>query len=149
LDRQSAMPRYCSRCKQHIDGNSRGPWPLRAMCVKCARTMLVTILALAACAGGGFVAGHYTRRPVNFTFIGTRVDPQLGSPVQPAQTGATAGPAAAAGSGATASVPDTAAVRPVGIGFGICGAPTKSGKPCQRRVRGGGYCWQHRDKVHG
>jgi hypothetical protein len=26
----------------------------------------------------------------------------------------------------------------------ICGAPTKSGKPCQRRVRGGGRCYQHR-----
>jgi hypothetical protein len=29
---------------------------------------------------------------------------------------------------------------------GICGAPTRSGKPCQRKVKGGGYCWQHRDK---
>jgi hypothetical protein len=28
----------------------------------------------------------------------------------------------------------------------ICGAPTKSGKPCQRKVKGGGYCYQHRDK---
>jgi hypothetical protein len=27
----------------------------------------------------------------------------------------------------------------------ICGAPTRSGKPCQRRVKGGGRCWQHRD----
>ncbi|HJQ22634.1 MAG TPA: hypothetical protein VKA60_01875 [Blastocatellia bacterium] len=28
----------------------------------------------------------------------------------------------------------------------VCGAPTRSGKPCQRKVKGGGYCWQHRDK---
>jgi hypothetical protein len=28
----------------------------------------------------------------------------------------------------------------------ICGAPTRSGKPCQRKVKGGGYCWQHREK---
>lgn len=28
----------------------------------------------------------------------------------------------------------------------ICGAPTRSGKPCQRKVKGGGYCYQHRDK---
>lgn len=26
----------------------------------------------------------------------------------------------------------------------ICGAPTKKGTPCSRRVRGGGRCWQHR-----
>lgn len=29
---------------------------------------------------------------------------------------------------------------------GICGAPTASGRLCQRKVRGGGYCWQHKDK---
>jgi hypothetical protein len=27
---------------------------------------------------------------------------------------------------------------------GICGAPTKSGKACQRRVKSGGRCYQHR-----
>lgn len=26
----------------------------------------------------------------------------------------------------------------------ICGAMTKKGRPCQRRVAGGGYCYQHR-----
>jgi len=25
----------------------------------------------------------------------------------------------------------------------FCGAPTKKGTPCSRRVRGGGRCWQH------
>lgn len=28
----------------------------------------------------------------------------------------------------------------------ICGARTKKGTPCQRRVRGTGRCWQHRGK---
>jgi hypothetical protein len=38
---------------------------------------------------------------------------------------------------------------PFGLGKkgGICGAPTRSGRPCSRRVKGGGFCWQHRDKV--
>ncbi|MDH3493528.1 MAG: hypothetical protein OEM82_08265 [Acidobacteriota bacterium] len=27
----------------------------------------------------------------------------------------------------------------------FCGAPTKKGTPCARRVRGGGRCWQHKD----
>ena len=26
---------------------------------------------------------------------------------------------------------------------GYCGHPTKSGGSCSRRVKGGGYCWQH------
>ena len=25
-----------------------------------------------------------------------------------------------------------------------CGAPTKDGTPCKRKVSGGGYCWQHK-----
>ncbi|MCA1555976.1 MAG: hypothetical protein LC747_04720, partial [Acidobacteria bacterium] len=28
----------------------------------------------------------------------------------------------------------------------ICGARTKKGTPCSRRVRGTGRCWQHRGK---
>jgi hypothetical protein len=27
-----------------------------------------------------------------------------------------------------------------------CGAPTKRGRPCRRKVKGEGRCWQHRDK---
>ena len=30
-----------------------------------------------------------------------------------------------------------------GSGSSICGATTKDGTPCQRKVSGGGYCWQH------
>jgi hypothetical protein len=28
----------------------------------------------------------------------------------------------------------------------ICGAPTKRGRPCRRKVKGEVRCWQHRDK---
>jgi hypothetical protein len=28
----------------------------------------------------------------------------------------------------------------------VCGARTKKGTPCQRRVRGPGRCWQHRGR---
>jgi len=28
--------------------------------------------------------------------------------------------------------------------IGYCGQPTRNGKPCKRRVRGGGPCWQHK-----
>jgi hypothetical protein len=29
----------------------------------------------------------------------------------------------------------------------FCGAETKKGTPCSRRVKGGGRCWQHEGKV--
>ncbi len=29
----------------------------------------------------------------------------------------------------------------------FCGAPTKKGAPCSRRVRGGGRCWQHKGQT--
>lgn len=29
----------------------------------------------------------------------------------------------------------------------FCGAPTKKGTPCSRRVRGGGRCWQHKGQT--
>lgn len=31
-----------------------------------------------------------------------------------------------------------------GSGSTYCGAPTKDGTPCKRKVSGGGYCWQHK-----
>ncbi len=29
----------------------------------------------------------------------------------------------------------------------FCGAPTKKGTPCSRRVKGGGRCWQHKGQT--
>jgi len=120
------------------------------MCSKCGGGRLITILTLAGGVAGGFVAGHYTARPVTFNFIGSRIDPPLHSGAPRAEQSAV--PVGVTGSREAATSPSTsgtALARPLYTGFGICGAPTKSGKSCQRRVRGGGYCWQHRDRVHG
>lgn len=40
--------------------------------------------------------------------------------------------------------PSTVAKRQAASASGICGAPTREGGTCQRRVTGGGYCYQHR-----
>jgi hypothetical protein len=34
---------------------------------------------------------------------------------------------------------------PSSVVYPICGALTREGRPCQRRVKGGGFCYQHRD----
>ena len=67
-----------------------------------------------------------------------------------AQTAAPPAPTPAAAAARPAYGPDgTAGERPTEpeeVVY-ICGARTKKGTPCQRRVRGPGRCWQHRGKA--
>ena len=42
---------------------------------------------------------------------------------------------------ASYKVPSSGSSKPVS---GICGATTQKGTPCQRKVSGGGRCWQHK-----
>lgn len=70
-------------------------------------------------------------------------DEQIRNPESPVTTNAVKTNSTNAGE-TSSSAPRAAIVKPPGVPFGICGAPTKSGKPCQRKVKDGGYCWQHR-----
>jgi hypothetical protein len=54
---------------------------------------------------------------------------------QPASSGAANRPPAA--NAARAKAPDESEA------VYFCGAPTRKGTPCSRRVKGGGRCWQH------
>jgi hypothetical protein len=115
-------------------------WPSRALCHRCVagagrgRLFLFGLLAFSLSAG--FVLGRYTRRPEPFYFIGTPVEPRS----LPYSTSAEKGNQERAL--ARTDLQKGAA----GQVESICGAPTRSGKPCQRKVRGGGFCWQHRGK---
>ncbi|HWP42570.1 MAG TPA: hypothetical protein VNO14_05000 [Blastocatellia bacterium] len=86
---------------------------------------MLLLAGLAIFAACGFLAGRYLAPTETLYLIGTPVDLQSAASYEPARE--TVAP--------DASQPQT-----------MCGAPTKSGKPCRRKVRGGGYCWQHRDK---
>src|SRR5215472_6319869 len=114
------MQKYCSRCKQQIDSGEKGRWPLRSMCLRCGRARLITILALAGVAVAGFLAGHYSARPVTFNFIGSRIDPQLQPAAPASQAEEHQVPAGGRGAAVTASngsVPSgTAAARPLYVG---------------------------------
>jgi hypothetical protein len=76
-----------------------------------------------------FATGRLTGSSEPFYFVGTPLD-SARDPVTLAENSSLPRPAAPT---------DTATT--------LCGAPTKSGAPCRRRVRGGGYCFQHRDKL--
>jgi len=99
-----------------------------------SRRGVVLIATLLVCALGGFFAGRYTGSDRTFSFIGTPVAPR-GNERQ--VVAASASPALSV---ASQHQTETSA----GTSNDTCGAPTKSGKPCTRRVSAGGYCWQHR-----
>lgn len=127
--------KFCSECGERLKFKRAGILRLRSFCPRCParlrrnRLMLVAIPAL--CAAIGFAIGHYTSTREPFYFIGTPVDLSANSVAQPAanRTQVLGQPVG------SSSVADA-----------ICGARTRSGKACQRKVKGGGYCWQHRDK---
>lgn len=133
---------FCSECGEKINVKRRLV-PARLYCAQCAprfriARFVITALAL-LCLGAGFIAGWYTKSREPFYFIGTPVD--LAS--NRASVGQRDARSAGASSAETSEVQDQ---KPAGDVETLCGAPTKSGRPCRRKVRGGGYCYQHRDK---
>jgi len=107
--------------------------------------------ALAACAalcGAGFIGGRAMRPAAPPLVIERNA---LNRPTLPAQAPATVKESGALnnsnapvyGADGTASERPTDPVEVVSI----CGARTKKGTPCSRRVRGTGRCWQHRGRA--
>jgi hypothetical protein len=92
---------------------------------------LLLIGALAACCAGGYAVGRYATPRQPFYLIGTPIDLNANR--------------ARPSSNQNADGRDRQRINSNGVER-MCGAPTKSGRPCRRKVSGGGYCWQHRDK---
>jgi hypothetical protein len=129
---------FCSNCGERITSIYGRFWLTPSACTRCSplfrrrrRLMFaVTLLCLSAV----FAIGRFTapRRP--FYIIGTPIDlkaRQLAANEESQARETNSGehkPKTA--DGETGS-------------YSICGALTKSGKRCQRRVKGGGRCWQH------
>ncbi|HEX8090613.1 MAG TPA: hypothetical protein VF762_17265 [Blastocatellia bacterium] len=132
--------KFCSECGEQLKVRRAPILPFRSFCHGCAprflSARLLLIAALALFAAGGYAIGRYTtpRRP--FYLIGTPIDLNANR----ARTSANQNSAQSSDAGGKqATGADTAE--------GVCGARTKSGRPCRRKVVGGGYCWQHRDKA--
>ena len=139
------MPRanYCSDCGTALPAGRTSLLTMRAACVGCAprlkRKRLLMVAGFALCLVISFVLGRNTTPRQPFYLLGTPIDPQASA--NPA--GATRLPLEANTPLADGPLP---AEGPANAAAMICGAPTKSGKPCQRKVAGGGYCYQHREK---
>lgn len=132
-----AAARFCSECGERLDVERRALPLFRVLCPRCSprfqtvRLLSVVFVVLAIVA---FALSRLDAQREPFHFIGT--------PVESSANGS-----ASTSSGSVESPTSSErAVTPTVLVTRICGAPTRSGKPCQRKVKGGGFCWQHRDK---
>lgn len=135
---------FCSECGERLKVKRVRRLPFSSFCVRCSphfrrlRLMLIAVPVL--CAVIGFAVGHYTGAREPFHFIGTPVDLTANRAAPSADINSD--PSSRGNS--TVRGPEQLVISPSAADT-TCGAQTKSGKPCRRKVRGGGYCWQHRD----
>jgi hypothetical protein len=136
-------PNFCCECGERVLRPRWRVWTSRRFCRECAprfrRAGLKGALLLSALLFlPGFLLGRLLRPPSPPLVV------ERGT-----QTAAPLVPAPVQGKPQPAYGPDgTANERPTELEevIYICGARTKKGTPCQRRVRGPGRCWQHKGK---
>jgi hypothetical protein len=164
-------PNFCVECGARVLRERWRAWTSRRFCPACEKRFRrgwpAPLVAACALACVGFAAGRLMRPAAPPLTIerGTLPLPALlvakGKEVRAG--GASSGGAVedAADGSAGGTINDNvaggndAARRDLGAGaleaptdpneiISVCGARTKKGTPCQRRVRGTGRCWQHR-----
>lgn len=148
-------PKFCAECGEQVLRERWRAWTSRRFCALCAprfrRTRIASRLALAATlAGAGFLFGRAGRPapPPLVVERGTLGRAPVPAGDEPQHADATTAKAEGAAMKTEAAYgPDGSPTeRPTDPNeiISICGARTKKGTPCQRRVRGYGRCWQHR-----
>lgn len=151
-------PNFCAECGERVERERWRVWTSRRFCQSCAarfrrRRFAWPLVACAALLAAGFVAGRMGRPASPPPLVIERGGGALAT--LPAGGGATQAQSGAHSQARPATAPTTrygpdgaSDERPTDPDevISICGARTKKGTPCQRRVRGTGRCWQHRGK---
>lgn len=148
-------PNFCTDCGERIWRKRWYPWTNRRFCPKCATrlrraTVFVPVFGVLALLAATWLAGRsvspepppliieqaaFTQNPpVSSTFNDVESNNAQSQPA----------PALAAQPAARATYNDTLDDPTETVS--ICGARTKKGTPCSRRVRGTGRCYQHRGR---
>ncbi|HLL71208.1 MAG TPA: hypothetical protein VK363_07230 [Pyrinomonadaceae bacterium] len=162
-------PNFCAECGERITRLRWRAWTSRRFCDGCDRKKFRRgriVWPLAACAallGLGYVGGRAVRPAApplliergasNFVPRASPIAAASGTAsdvTNNATNNATNDATNARDRNASAYGADgTEAERPTDPAevVSICGARTKRGTPCSRRVRGTGRCWQHRGKA--
>lgn len=125
-------PNFCAECGAKVLRLHWHAWTSRRFCDNCARRLrkerlifwLVVALALLSI---GFITGRATRSAPRPLIIERSPPSTQNSSLQSTKLNEGANPPAT-------KSPDVY----------LCGARTKKGKPCSRRVQGPVRCWQHK-----
>ena len=138
-------PNFCSECGAELTDERRSLWAGSQFCDSCGarfrRTRLVTPLLIGSfLLVGGYALGRYLRPPeppliIQRSALSTLSDAPL---TIAAKTGAPA-----QNSDGHQRTGDGSIIEAVDY---TCGARTKKGTPCLRRVHGPVRCWQHLGK---
>jgi hypothetical protein len=137
-------PNFCSECGAKLLRLRWYFWTSRRFCTDCARRLRKVRLVPALWAalgllGIGYVAG-WVRRPAPPPLI---IERRADSPLKDNDA---AGPSLAPTATSTASSTSAPSNSPATVEevVYLCGARTKKGTPCSRRVHGPARCWQHK-----
>ena len=147
-------PNFCAECGERVLRARWRVWTSRRFCASCGprfrrRRIVAPLLLIASLSGTGFFLGRLGR-PAPPPLIVERGALNLAPfPAGDATRQADATKRSDGGVTKTKSdygpdgSPTERPTEPNEI-ISMCGARTKKGTPCQRRVRGTGRCWQHR-----
>ncbi len=130
--------RYCTACGDKLKPVRRRLFS-HSLCAVCAPQSRASRLALVGLCilviTISFVIGRLSLSQKPITLIGTQLEtPNLESfTSRQSMTGQQPATAPATKTQQTET-------------FSLCGAPTKAGHSCRRKVKDWGYCYQHRDK---
>ncbi|HEY0547482.1 MAG TPA: hypothetical protein VGC91_19030 [Pyrinomonadaceae bacterium] len=133
-------PNFCAECGAQVVRARWHLWTSRLFCTACARrfrksSIIWPLIACAIIFSFGLIIGRSARHAPPPLIVEQ-------SRKNPASQTTNVAPQAATVYGADG----TATERPTDPNevVSICGARTKKGTPCSRRVRGTGRCWQHK-----
>ncbi len=137
-------PNFCAECGAKLLRLRWHFWTSRRFCNNCARRLLKArlipaLLAALALISAGYVAGR-ARRPAPPPLVIFR---RSDSPLPDGEVGASTFRAGATESGSNSNGQDSSPAT-VEAAIYLCGARTKKGTPCSRRVHGPVRCWQHK-----
>lgn len=161
-------PKYCCQCGEKIDRIDWKPWTSRRFCQLCETEFgiydkLRGVLVVVGLLLGLYGAGSYFQKPgrqldvapQQFAALNVKNDaaqPKTAAPVSTAslqlsaQTVNSAAPTKTQTAPAAANLtakPAKAKITEAAEKVYFCGAPTRKGTMCSRRVKNGGRCWQH------
>ena len=139
-------PNFCAQCGARLLRLRWHFWTSRRFCDQCAgrlrkERLIPAMLSAVTLMGVGYCAGLARRAPPPPLIIVRRADSPLTAPEDPAGSNANS---LATEFGLDAKDSSQRSTEVSKEEVYLCGARTKKGTPCSRRVHGPVRCWQHK-----